>query len=218
MFSVALLLLLAAGSCESHWGRDTDSMITAHCSLLLHWFNTQHVFLHRCELWTVDPASLCDCAARSTSDHHLSGLLFSQQLLHSLDQTACRERTGLDWDETYWSFILQRFPEEQVQYRLRDFQQHSDSKWTECAAWRHCCVLLCQRATVTQTISRPEQKPLRAWTLVTWSHQRRSPQTTNGFNTSTQPALLLDFKLFGVSITDHCLFFHNKNWITCLHC
>ena len=53
-------------------------------------------FFNRCEVWTVDPASLCDCAARSTSDHHLSGLLFSQQLLHSLDQTACRERTGVD--------------------------------------------------------------------------------------------------------------------------
>ena len=33
-------------------------------------------FFNRCEVWTVDTASLCDCAARSTSDHHLSGLLF----------------------------------------------------------------------------------------------------------------------------------------------
>lgn len=32
-----------------------------------------------------------------------------------------------------------------------------------------------------QTISRPEQKPLSAWTLVTWSHQRRSPKTTDDF-------------------------------------
>ena len=65
-------------------------------------------FLRRCEVWTVDTASLSDCAARSTSDHHLSGLLFSR-LLHSLDQTACRERTGVDWNEIYWRFILQRF-------------------------------------------------------------------------------------------------------------
>ncbi len=33
-------------------------------------------FFNRCEVWNVDTASLCDCAARSTSHHHLSGLLF----------------------------------------------------------------------------------------------------------------------------------------------
>ncbi len=144
MFSVALLLLLAAG-CESLWICQSQQFFCDFTWL----FVTKHFlsFFKRCEVWTVDTASLCDCAARSTSHHHLSGLwLFSWQLLHSLDQTACRERTGVDWNGSYWiHHILCWFTEEQVQYRFRLFQQNSDSKWTECAAWRHCCVLLCQK-------------------------------------------------------------------------
>ena len=70
------------------------------------WFITKPSSFNRCEVWTVDAASLCDCAARSTSDHQLPGLLFSQQLLHSLDQTACRKRTGVDWNEIYRIHIL----------------------------------------------------------------------------------------------------------------
>jgi len=183
MFSVALLLLLAAGCCESHWGRDTDSMITPHWLFIDSRNLIFSIFLHRCKVWTADTTSLCDCAARPTSDHHLSGLLFCQQLCNSLDQTSCRESNGVDWICMPWMYLkLQRFSEEQVQYQCFIFQQHSDSKWTEYAAWRHCCVLLCQRPTVTQSIRRPEQKPLRAWTLVTWSHQRRSSQHTNNLS------------------------------------
>ncbi|KAL7378366.1 hypothetical protein ABVT39_012502 [Epinephelus coioides] len=41
----------------------------------------------------------------------------------------------LDWDGKSWcKHILQRFTEEQVQYQLRLFQQHSDPKQTEYAA------------------------------------------------------------------------------------
>ncbi len=143
MFSVALLLLLAAG-CESLWICQSQQFF--FCSLT--WlFVTKHFlsFFNRCEVWRVDTASLCDCAARSTSHHHLPGLLFFKQLLHSLGQTACRERTGVDRNEIHWVHILCRFTEEQVQYQFRLFQQNSDSKWTECAAWRHCCVLLCRK-------------------------------------------------------------------------
>uniref|UniRef100_A0A3B4FLE1 Ig-like domain-containing protein n=1 Tax=Pundamilia nyererei TaxID=303518 RepID=A0A3B4FLE1_9CICH len=38
-------------------------------------------------------------------------LLFSW-LVHSLDPTACRERTGVDWGERYCGLLLQRFTKE----------------------------------------------------------------------------------------------------------
>ena len=137
------------------------------------------IIIYSCHSWVCNGMKISCVKQR-----WFPGMFSIWQLLHNLDQTACRERTGVDWDGSFWiNSTLQRFSQEQVQYWFRLFQQHSDSKWTECAVWRHCCVLLCQRATITQTISRPEQKPLSAWTLVTWSHQRRSPQTTNGLNT-----------------------------------
>ena len=70
---------------------------------------------NRCEVWNVDTARICDCAARSTSLHHLSGLLFSEHLADTLDQTTWRKRTGVDWWWTCWTtLILQRFTEKQI--------------------------------------------------------------------------------------------------------
>ena len=69
------------------------------CRTTTWWFMTKHSSFNRCEVWTVDAASLCDCAARSTSDHQLPGLLFSHQLLDSIGSDSLQEKdwSGLEW-------------------------------------------------------------------------------------------------------------------------
>ena len=186
MFPVAVLLLLAAGSCESPW--ICHRVTTFSFAGQLEWFMTKHSSFNRCEVWTVDAASLCDCAARSTSDHQLPGLLFSQ-LLDSLDQTACRKRTGVDWDVKYGH--QRSYYKDSLKNKFSiDLDTSSNTVTLKGQNMQpgDTAVYYCARDTQWYKPSADlNKKPLSAWTLVTWSHQRRSPKTTGDF----RPAHLL---------------------------
>ena len=95
----------AAAGCWLWWGfmrkhpthKETDWFIVEVAHL---WPKAS--ILYRCELWTAYSARVSDYPTWSTSDHQLSGLLFCWYLLHSLDQTTWRTRTGMDW--IYWEW------------------------------------------------------------------------------------------------------------------
>lgn len=84
------------------------------------------------------------------------------------------------WRECGYSWITTKSPLLKRKFNIseRHLQQHSNFESTECAFGRDCYVLLCQRATLSQNIRGPQQKALRAQTLVIQRHQRRSPKTT----------------------------------------
>lgn len=153
MFSVALLLLLAAG-CESIWICQSQHFLVGSMTL---WYIFCLLLTGvTCEQLTQPASVTVQPGQRLTITCQVSYSMSSYYTAW-IRQPAGR---GLEWiGMRYTGAILQRFSETQIQYWLGLFQQHSDSKRRECAAWRLCCVLLCQRLTTTQIMRDLNKNP-----------------------------------------------------------
>lgn len=125
MFSVALLLDPVSLTEKNHWYHG--------CYALL-------LYVQLTTVWTVDTASLCDSAARSASDHHLSGFLFAE-LPHSLDK---KKKTLQGQD---WIFCRLQIHTAKIHWRiisvsnLKTSNKNVTWKLTRFADWSHWCVL-----------------------------------------------------------------------------
>lgn len=111
MFSVALLLDPVSLTEKKHWHHG--------CYALL-------LYVQLTTVWTVDTASLCDSAARSASDHHLSGFLFAE-LPHSLDKKKNPAGTGLDILQTADSYCKDPL-KNNFSIEFKNFKQECDLK------------------------------------------------------------------------------------------
>ena len=99
MFPVAVLLLLAAGSCESPWICQRVTTFSFAGQLDDLWQNILLLTDVKCERLTQPASVTVQPGQPLTISCQVSYALSSY--CYSLDQTACRKRTGVDWSEIY---------------------------------------------------------------------------------------------------------------------
>ena len=148
---------------------------------------TKHSSFNRCQVWTVDATSLCDCAAMSTSENQLPGLLWSVGSYWTawIRQPAGK---GLEWIGSGRTGYTTHYKDSLKNKFSIEFDTSSKTvtlKGTERAAWRHCCVLLCQRHTMIQTISRPETKTPQCLNTSSMKPPEEEPKDYWWFQTSS---------------------------------